>query len=348
MKFPEHPVARAALALPSLLYAGAVRIRNRYYDRPGRSRSAGLPVIAVGNLTVGGTGKTPVVQWLCRRLLGEGETPAVVTRGYGGTAGAGPLVVSRGRGPLTTADHCGDEPYLLAESLEQVPVIAGSNRTAGARAAGRLGATVVVLDDGFQHRRLHRDLDILLLDRNAPEGNGRLLPAGPLREHPTEIRRAGVVLLTRTEPGDDTSPVETWVRRFNPVAPILTAQHAPAGFSDRDGNLQPTPAAVVGFCGIARPDSFRRSLELAGVRVAAFRSFEDHHRYSEGDLAELSAASAAAGAPLVTTPKDLARLSHRNDPLARKLLALGLDLVIDDPERLMAAVRCAIASGDPV
>ncbi len=345
MKFPKHPVAQAALTLPSLLYAGAVRIRNRYYDRPGRSRSAGLPVIAVGNLTVGGTGKTPFVQWLCRRLLEEGETPAVVTRGYGGTAGAGPLVVSRGSGPLTTADHCGDEPYLLAESLEQVMVVAGSDRIAGAGEAVRLGATVAVLDDGFQHRRLHRDLDIVLLDRNGPERNGRLLPAGPLREHRSGIRRAGVVLLTRTEPGDDLSLLETWVRQYNPAAPILTARHVPAGFSDRDGNPQPAPTVVVGFCGIAQPDSFRRSLELAGVRVAAFRSFGDHHRYSEGDLAELSVASAAAGATLVTTCKDLARLSHRNDPLVRTLLALELDLIINDPERLMVAVRGVTASG---
>ncbi len=346
MIFPEHPVARAVLALPAMLYSGAVWIRNRYYDRPSSSRSVGIAVIAVGNLTVGGTGKTPVVQWLCRRLLEDGETPAVVTRGYGGRAGAGPLVVSRGRGPETSADHCGDEPYLLAETLDRVLVVAGSDRIAGAREAKRLGATVAVLDDGFQHRRLHRNLDILLLDRHFPLGNGRRLPAGPLREHPSGIGRAGVILVTRSEPGQDQSDVNALVRRYNPAAPIVAARHRPAGFTDSSGNRRPAPEAVVGFCGIAHPSSFRRSLEISGVTVTAFRAFKDHHRYTDGELAQLAAAAAGAGLPLVTTQKDLARLSRRDHPALTNTLALGLELVIDTPGPLMAAVRAAIAGGE--
>jgi tetraacyldisaccharide 4'-kinase len=343
MSFREQAVGRVLLGLPALLYAGVVSLRNRYYDRPSSTRSAGLPVVCVGNLTVGGTGKTPVVQWLCRRLLENGQTPAVVTRGYGGQAGAGPLVVSRGRGPEVTADQCGDEPFLLAESLNRVAVVAGSNRTAGAREAKRLGATVVVLDDGFQHRRLYRDLDVLLLDRNSPLGNGRHLPAGPLREQPSGIRRAGVVLVTRSELGEDLSDVETLVRRFNAVAPILAARHTPSGFTDSKGTPQQAPEAAVGFCGIARPDSFRRSLELAGVTVVGFRSYGDHHRYSASELTELATTAARTGTPLVTTRKDMARLSDRDHPAVRSILTLGLDLVIDDPAPLISAVHDAVA-----
>ena len=332
--------------MPALLYSAITRIRNRYYDRPSSCHSAGLPVIGVGNLTVGGTGKTPVVQWLCRRLVEDGETPAIVTRGYGGQAGAGPLVVSRGQGPMVEADVCGDEPYLLAASLDRTLVVAGSDRTGGAREAGRIGATVVILDDGFQHRRLCRDLDILLLDRHAPLGNGRLLPAGPLREPPSGIRRAGVVIATRSEEGLDLADVEALVRRFNPDAPVLAARHAPAGFSDRAGVAVPTPESVHAFCGIARPDSFRRNLELAGVHVAGFRAYKDHHLYSDDELTELASASVRCGAPLVTTSKDVARLSNRDHPAVSGILTLGLEMVIDSPGPLMQRVRRAVRGGN--
>ncbi|MBD3867733.1 MAG: tetraacyldisaccharide 4'-kinase [Acidobacteria bacterium] len=343
MTFPRNRWILALLGLPALLFSAVTRVRNRYYDRPASSRSAGLPVIAIGNLTVGGTGKTPVVQWLCRRLLAEGEQPAVITRGYGGKAGVGPLVVSRGRGPEIPAERCGDEPYLLAESLEGVRVVAGSDRIACAREARLMGATVAVLDDGFQHRRLRRDLDIVLLDRQAPLGNGRHLPAGPLREHPSGLRRAGVVLVTRSEEGDDLSDATTLVRSFNPTAPIVAARHVPDGFADSTGRSHQAPQSVFGFCGIARPESFLRNLERTGVTVSGFRPFPDHHPFSDRELAELAAAAAGSGASLVTTRKDLARMSGRNHPALPAILSLGLDLVIDRPDVLMEAVRGAVS-----
>jgi tetraacyldisaccharide 4'-kinase len=276
-------------------------------------------------------------------LLAEGELPAVITRGYGGKAGAGPLVVSRGHGPEITADRCGDEPYLLAESLDRVLVVAGSDRIAGAMEARRLGATVAVLDDGFQHRRLRRDLDIVLVDRSSPLGNGMHLPAGPLREHPSGIRRAGIVLVTRSEQGEDLSDVVALVRRFNSAAPVLAARHAAAGFTDIKGTARQAPRSVTGFCGIASPDSFRRSLELSGVAISAFRAFADHHRFDDQELTELAAISAESGSTLVTTRKDLARLSGRNHPAIPDLLTLELELVIDSSGPLMDAVRTAVA-----
>lgn len=339
MNFPEHRLAQAALALPALLYGGAVRIRNRFYDRPGCTRSASLPVISLGNLTVGGTGKTPAVQWLCRRLLAEGEIPAVVTRGYGGKAGAGPLVVSLGKGPRVSPDRCGDEPFLLAQTLPGVQVVAGSDRVAGAGKARDLGGTVVILDDGFQHRRLHRDLDVLLLDRDAPLGNGRLLPAGPLREQPGGIGRADLILVTRCDEQGVPAEVESLVRRYNRSSPVLAARHHPAGFRDMAGAVQEPPEKVVAFCGIARPDSFRQSLERTGVQLAAFHPFPDHHRFTGAELADLAAAAGRHQALLVTTEKDLARFSPRDRPALPPLLTLGLDWTVDDPGTLLEAVR---------
>jgi len=165
---PEHPALVALLSLPSLIFGAAVRLRNHLYDRPGASRRAPIPVLSVGNLTVGGTGKTPLVAWLARRLREQGLTPAVVSRGYGGTAGRGPLVVTQGGEPNCGAEVCGDEPFELARMLSGVVVIVGSDRLAGAEEAARQGADVVILDDGFQHRRLARDLDIVLLDSSNP------------------------------------------------------------------------------------------------------------------------------------------------------------------------------------
>ena len=143
MRPPDSSVAVALLNVPALLYRTLVRIRNRLYDRPGASHRAGLPVISVGNLTLGGTGKTPVVAWLARRLRADGRSPAVVSRGYGGRAGRGPLLVSSGAGPLCPARRCGDEPFLLARLLEGVRVIVGSDRRAGAEAARSPAADAV-------------------------------------------------------------------------------------------------------------------------------------------------------------------------------------------------------------
>src|SRR5262245_27319852 len=281
MKAWNEPGQVALLSVPALLYGGAVRMRNLFYDRNGAVVRAGLPVLSVGNLTAGGTGKTTMVAYLARRLRDWGRAPAVVSRGYGGRAGRGPLVVSRGGRALVGPELAGDEPFLLAETLPGIPVVVGSDRIAGAAATKELGADVVVLDDGFQHRRLARDLDIVPLDAAGPFANYHLLPAGPLREPISGLARADVVVITRSRPGESFVVLERVVRRYNARCPILRSANHRIGFVDAAGTKCPRPARAVAFCGIGNPASFLVDLEAEGVEIAGFHPFPDHHRFSE-------------------------------------------------------------------
>jgi tetraacyldisaccharide 4'-kinase len=341
VRLPRGTAASALLGIPALAFGVAVRLRNRWYDRPGAVRRAPLPVISVGNLTVGGTGKTPLVACLARWLLAEGSRPAIVSRGYGGRAGRGPLVVSIGSGPLCPPEACGDEPFLLARALDGVAVVVGSDRWAAARCAATRGANVVLLDDGFQHRRLARELDVVLLDAAAPLGSGRLLPAGPLREPPSALARADVVIATRTPRGATLEALEQLVRRHNPRAPLLGADHRIVGFVDVDGRPVVAPRSAVAFCGIGNPQRFRDDLLQHGIELLAFRAYPDHHPYAERELAELAELAERDGAFLVTTEKDLARRTLRPRGPTR-LVACRIEARLHDPERLHALVRQAL------
>jgi tetraacyldisaccharide 4'-kinase len=330
------------LAPLAWVYEAGVRARNRRFDRPGAERRAGLPVLSVGNLVVGGTGKTPTVSWLASRLLALGLSPAIVSRGYGGRAGRGPLVVSTGAGPTCTADSCGDEPFLLATATRGAIVIVGADRAAGAERARGLGASAVLLDDGFQHRALARDLDIVLLDAARPFGNGRLLPAGPLREPLDSLRRADVVLLTRARDAADPTDTSRVVAALRPGTPLVRSSFRRVGFVDATGVEVPGPRRAVAFCGIARPDTFRTELAGEPTEIVSFRVFADHHRFTDREIDELLDAAARAGARLVTTEKDLARLSSRTIPRESAPIALRIELVVHEPEPLLDAIERAI------
>jgi tetraacyldisaccharide 4'-kinase len=340
LTFPEHPLAVALLTPPSLLYRAAIAWRNRRYDRPGAAVRAGIPVISVGNLTVGGTGKTPLTAWIAQRLQDEGRRPAVVSRGYGGKSGRGPCLVSSGAGPTVSAEIAGDEPVLLARRLPGVVVVVGADRVAGAQAARAAGADVLVLDDGFQHRRLHRDCDLVLLDAHDPFGGNRLLPSGPLREPIGSLSRADAVILTRSRPGEAFPFLERVIRRHAGDLPVLRAGHRTSGFMDARGADGPVPARAVAFCGIGSPDPFFVDLARQGVEVVAERRFADHHRYRAGDLREIAELARAHRAVPVCTEKDLVRLP---DPSALPgLLALRIEAQPHEPERLTALLREAL------
>jgi len=333
-----HPLLSAALRGPAWVYGKAVARRNRRYGRPGAVTRAELPVISVGNLTVGGTGKTPIVAWIARRLSAAGRRPAIVSRGYGGNAGRGPLVVAGSTGgPRVEAARCGDEPWLLARTLAGTIVVVGADRVAGAAEARRIGAELILLDDGFQHRRLARDLDVVLLDAVRPFGNGRLLPAGSLREPPDSLGRADVVVLTRAVPGERHEESCRRIARHAPGTPLLRSTHRATGFVDADGAAMPTPDRVVAFCGIARPASFRASLDALGVAVAAFEPFRDHHPYTVAELGRLRRRAEAEGAVLVTTEKDMARLIALPDG-AHAVAAVRIEVEFDDDTPLWRAV----------
>lgn len=343
MSLPDHPLARPWLRLAAAAYAAVLRARDRRYRGPGTVRRAALPVISVGNLTVGGTGKTPIVAWLARRLGERGARVAVVSRGYGGRAGRGPLVVSHGAGPACGADLCGDEPWLLARALPGVPVVVGADRHAAAGAAARLGAGSVLLDDGFQHRRLARDLDVVLLNGADPFGNGRLLPAGPLREPLEALGRAGVLLLTRTAADERRPALRETLGRHNPHAPILAADHHITAWVDWRGAEAAPPARAVAFCGIGDPLRFRRDLSASGVEIVAFQADRDHHRYSAAALARLALLAERHDCVLLTTEKDLARIGPAAQAHAARLRAARIEAVVHDPEPLLRAALEAIA-----
>jgi tetraacyldisaccharide 4'-kinase len=338
-------VALALLSVPATLFGCAVRLRNRFYERPGAARRAATPVISVGNLTVGGTGKTPLVAWLAARLCQTGHSPAVVSRGYGGRAGAGPHVVSLGRGPLVGPDLCGDEPYLLARALDGTVVVVGSDRAAGADAARAAGSDVVILDDGFQHRRLARDLDIVLLDASNPFGNYRLLPAGLLREPVSGLARADLVVITRALESERFPVIERVVRHHNRDVPIVRAGHRPLGFFDAAGRPAPCPDRALAFCGIGNPSRFRFDLESLGVAVVGFETWRDHHRYSDEELRRLERLAGRENAVLVTTEKDLARMEgrHVRARAESQLLALRIEAVVYDAEPALRAIDRVVA-----
>jgi len=333
---PQGRAALWGLRLPAALYGALIGLRNRYYDRPSARRRSDLPVISVGNLTVGGTGKTPLVAWIARRLSGQGYRPAVVSRGYGGTSGRGPRVVSRGDGPCCGWRVSGDEPYFLAATLADVIVIVGSDRVAGAAEARKEGADVIILDDGFQHRRLARDLDLVLIDSDDPFGGRRMLPAGFLREPVSGLSRADIVIVTRSTRDERHPEIERVVRRYNSEVPILHAGHRILGFVDPDGASLPAPRRAVAFCGIGNPERFRHDLLAQGTEVIRFDARPDHHPYPLDELRELSAHAMREEAALVTTEKDMARLEETAlHSVEAPLSAMRIEAEIFDPEPLV-------------
>jgi tetraacyldisaccharide 4'-kinase len=300
------------LASLSYPYDWGHRLRLQTY-RSGWAAVDRLPcrVISVGNLTLGGTGKTPMVEAIATVLRRHGARVAVLSRGYGGTHREAITVVSDGARGFVSPDIAGDEPSLLAERLTGIPVLVARNRfAAGKLAVERFGVEVVVLDDGFQHIQLVRDLDIVLLDASRPFGTGRLFPRGDLREPPTALARADMIVLTRWEPGMQ----EALSIPLPSIPPIYRSRHEPSTVCVlQDGRVLPPSALrgrrLVAFCGIAMPEDFHRMLQRLGAVVVAFHPFPDHHPYTPRELEALSRTAGQLGAEaLVTTEKDSMRL----------------------------------------
>ncbi len=336
--------------LLSLPYGGAVRARNRLFDLGVlKQERIGCPVVSVGNLTVGGTGKTPMVIRLAGMLKDRGLRPAVLSRGYGGKSTADVLVVSDGRQLIAGPDEAGDEPVLIARRLREVPVLAGPKRTVTGRyARENFGVDVIVLDDGFQHRWIHRDLDIVLLDGRSPLGNGCLLPRGPLREPPSSLERAGVVAFTRSEE-QGASPIDGRIAARLSGRPVLRTRIRPTALVGADGKEISLPSLagkrVFAFAGIAQPDSFRVSIESLGGRVTGFIAYGDHHRYTAEDLRRISRDFAAAGADiLLTTEKDGVKIPG-TEALRMQLHVLAIETeILEGAEGLEAALRVCLGA----
>ncbi len=307
------------LMLPlSGLYRGVIAARNRLYDRgvlPVHRVSA--RVISVGNISVGGSGKTPVTMAIVRLLQAEGCRVAVLSRGYR-RKGEGALLVSRGDGPLCEVTRCGDEPWLMAEQLRGVPVCVAADRVAGAELLIReCSAQVIVLDDGFQHRRLHRDLDIVLVDAGEFLCNSSVLPAGPYREPTSALLRADVLLAADRESGGEEALAallqKIKLKNNAHAAPVAFSMHAV--FDPRTGQSHDlgelAGARVLPVCGLARPQQFTAGLERAGLIVLFPLFFRDHMHYTAKEAALIESRFRTSGAEkLVTTRKDWVKLSR--------------------------------------
>lgn len=310
---------RPFLAPLGWIVGAAAGLRNAAFDQGIlRVDDAGVPVISVGNMTAGGSGKTPLVEHIVRRLAARGATPGVVSRGYGRES-RGVLVVADGRTVLADARQGGDEPVQIAHACPGVRVVVGERRTDAARVAvGELGADVLVMDDGFQHRYLRRSLDIVVIDSRSDPFEDRLLPAGMLRERTGGLGRAHMVALSRAE-----TVAQPWIEKLlrvfqGPVISFVTrgdrlrrfSVGRNAGPADRTGwPWEETIGPVIAFSGIGDHSVFLAELHRLGIPVAADRGFRDHHWYRTGDaegLGDLLRANGARG--FVTTEKDAVRL----------------------------------------
>ncbi|MGB3095573.1 MAG: tetraacyldisaccharide 4'-kinase [Candidatus Deferrimicrobiaceae bacterium] len=280
-----------------------------------RSSSLPRPVVSVGNLTAGGSGKTPHVQFLAGWLSDNGVRVAILSRGYGRKT-RGVLWASRGQGAGTAgargdaeADRVGDEPAFLASTLPGVPVLVGESRfAAGTECLRTLEVDAFLLDDGYQHLSLRRDMDILLVDAVRGLGNRRTLPFGPLREPADHARFADALVVTRCENLEHGRATVTAVP-FPPGRPVAFTRICPFGLVDRSGKETPLPPGgkeVVAFSGIAQNDQFENALRASGFVVRRFLGFRDHHPYRSDDLERIRAL--ADGLPVVTTEKDMVRL----------------------------------------
>ncbi len=296
-------LARAALRVLEIPYTVAVRWRNRRYDT-GRCAvtRVDVPVVSVGNLTLGGTGKTPAVEWLARWFTEQSVRVALVSRGYGAEAG-----------------RANDEALELARNLPDVPHVQDADRVRGARQAiAEHRCQLVVLDDGFQHRRIGRDLDLVLVDALEPFGFDHVFPRGTLREPLSGWSRANALVLTRAEllDADQRARIRDVVLRHAPHAVWAEAMHAPESLESPTGDHQPletlTAQPIAAVCGIGNPAGFRHALVGCGYQVVATREFADHYPYTDADLTALATwADALDVAAVVCTGKDLVKIADR-------------------------------------
>lgn len=332
------------LAIFSIFYSLGVRFNSLLF-RLGIKKSTrlGVPVISIGNLTTGGTGKTPCTELIARHLRQLGLRVAILSRGYGAQNG-----------------QPNDEAQVLEENLPDVPHLQGPDRVlTGHIAIDELDSEVILLDDGMQHRALDRDLEIVLIDATDPFGGDWLLPAGLLREPKSELRRADAILVTRCDLIDGTTieQLHAQLASYCPKAVIAHSIHEPQGWMDsylpgEPMELSDRPEGpVAAFCGIGNPEGFQSSLESLGLTVCGLKRFPDHHAYTASDVAELEAwaESFPEGTWIATTQKDLVKL-RLGELGSRKLLALRIGLKLTQGrDRFLALIdRKGLGGGDPI
>ena len=328
-------VITCLLFVASRFYRMAVQFRHWLYDKRFiRNQALGCLVVSIGNLSCGGTGKTPVVEVFARSLSQKGRKVAILSRGYrrkkrtfreklahafnSGEMELPPQVVSDGSNLLMDSEHAGDEPYMLASNLPDVAVVVDKNRVkSGIHAIDEFETDVIILDDGFQYLKLKPHINIVLVDSTDPFGNGHVLPRGILREPIKNIRRADYIFLTKSDGSHKNSHLKRFLRRHTRRAEIIECCHKPQHLVKLFSNREEKPLSflegkkVAALSAIARPESFEGFLEQLGAELVAKDHFADHHRYTQQEIIDLINAAKASGAEMVvTTEKDAVRIPH--------------------------------------
>ncbi len=324
------------LSLLSSIYGKAMALRNGLYDKGlFETHDLGARTISIGNITTGGTGKTPLVAYVAEKLAERGETVCILTRGYGRKDSKKRVLVSDGSTILSDPANSGDEPFELAQKLlrKAIIIIADADRVAAAEWAKRkFGVTAFVLDDGFQHRQAKRDLDIVCVDATNPTGDGqagslrsgRVLPAGRLREPLLDLGRADVVVITRADLVDDISNLRSEILDLNSEAAIFTAMTNIVNAVEFRGKRG------FAFCGLGNPDGFYKQLQREGIDVVGTKTFADHHQYTQKEVNVIEAEARECEAEvLLTTAKDDVKLSDLKFEVPRQVVRIGVE--IDDP-----------------
>ncbi len=339
MHFFESKLLGSPLLPLAWLYGGVVRAHSALY-RSGilKQQRVNALVVSVGNVTVGGTGKTPFTAWLARELANRGVNVGIVSRGYGRKS-RGTVVVSNGKQILADVYESGDEPQLLALKTPGVPVIADEDRSRGCREAERhFDCTALLLDDAFQHHRLHRDVDIVLVNAQVGFGNAYLLPAGPLREPLRALRRASQIVLTHCHSLEQAPELVAQIRRRS-SAPLSCADYTFTGLISPSGRRKSVDwlrgKRVVAVAGIANPHSFFQTLTRLEAVVTHTAAFVDHHWYTRRDVARVRRLVRETRAQaVVTTEKDLVRLTPLLGDDTHDWLALEAELLPNPTFRL--------------
>ncbi|MBX3149226.1 tetraacyldisaccharide 4'-kinase [Candidatus Obscuribacterales bacterium] len=333
-KIIANPVAKTLLLPPSFVYGGIGFVRMKAYAEGLMTRvRPRVPVISVGNLSVGGTGKTPVTIDITRRLTADGKKIAILSRGYKRKSTDEYTVVSNGEQILSSCAEAGDEPFMMAQALPQTVVISGKDRSStSAIASDTFNCDLIVLDDGFQHLKLRRDFDVVLLDYSETLDDA-LVPAGRLREPFSALGRATHIVISKVPPYPDPQRMRRFqelAEKYAPRAQVSMCRFRPASLRRMDGRddmsfSQISGQKVVALCGIARPSAFADSLSQLGVEVVSLHAFPDHHWFSEGELNNLKSVLQKSGAThIVTTEKDLVRLDLPVE-LKEKVVALAME-----------------------
>jgi tetraacyldisaccharide 4'-kinase len=343
-----EPRATRLLATPLVplawLYAAGARL-DRALHRRHLLAEVRLPcrVVCIGSIVAGGAGKTPAAAWLASALARRGRRVAIASRGYGGRRSERVVVVSDGRRVHASGAAAGDEALVLAARAHGVPVLVARDRAlAGLRALALFGAEILVLDDGFQHHRLRRDLDVLMLDAGMGLGNGWVLPRGPLREPVDAMRYAHAI---GSVDGELPAEAEAFVSRFCPGALRVRARRRPVALRPLAGGAATSPLALRGaavgiLAGLAHPASLRRTLERLGARVVAERSFRDHHRYRRRDVAGLSGTARL----WITTEKDAPKI-HPAWTAGVDVRVLAIELEVDDENATLDWIERRLREG---